>query len=157
MLAVWVTLQKFHSYGREFNLESTGWNIWQYMKFPRKTNGGICNWSVNSDKQLLPFLPAIKPIPLDNSIQPSKKQLLAVTRIKRDLPLKSSFFFFFKPSSLILSECQESPGAVCLQTGPKQTLLSTWILVPQNHPWPRHQLNNGNLPVCHCKVTWFSC
>lgn len=47
--------------------------------------------------------------------------MLAVTRTKRDLPLKRSFVF--KPSSFILSESQESPGAVCLQAGPVQTLL----------------------------------
>lgn len=125
MLAVWVTLPKFHSYGREFNLQSRGWNIDSTWNFLGKPMGWVCDWSVNSDKQLLPFLPAIKPIPLGNSVQPSKKQLLAVTRTKRDLPLKSSFLFLFvfKPSSFILSECQESPGAVCLQTGPVQTLL----------------------------------
>lgn len=155
MLAVWVTLPKFHSYGREFNLQSKGWNIDSTWNFLGKPMGWVCDWSVNSDKQLLPFLPAIKPIPLDNSVQPSKKQLLAVTRTKRDLPLKSSFLFLFLNqvplSSVNVRKVQVL--CVCRQAQCKHS----WILVPPNHPWPRHQLNNGNPPVCHCKVTWFSC
>lgn len=95
MLAVWVTLPKFHSYGREFMLQSAGWNIDSTWNFLGKPMAWVCNWSVNSDKQLLPFLPAMKPTPLDNSIQPSKKQLVAVTRTKRDLPLKCSFSVVF--------------------------------------------------------------
>lgn len=134
MLAVWVTLPKFHSYGREFNLESKGWNIDSTWNFLGKPMGRICNWSVNSDKQLLPFLPAIKPSPLDNSIQPSKKQLLAVTRIKRDLPLKSSFFLtkFLYPHWLsgesrccVFADRPKANTAEHLDFGSTQSLLAT--------------------------------
>lgn len=143
MLAVWVTLQKFHSYGREFNSESTGWTIDSTWNFLGKPMGWIWNWSVNSDKQLLPFLPAMKPIPLDSSIQPSKKQLLALTRTKRDLPLKILFFFFHQVPLSSVNVRKVQVLCVCRQAQSKHS----WAPGFWFHKITRGHVTNGTMAI----------